>query len=227
MSFDFIVFADVTSTITVTSLSMSEAVASSSGSLQLVSSSAAVGETEQGGADSAASLPQYLIITGMVVGVVLIIVCVTSAFLALACYKMKVSKRYIIETVSKHNGKPNMYNVTKHLLSNVNCVISHLTGNHVNFVNHSFMAKSSGSEMYDVPMGPVPIAVGEYAEVCDIQGYAAVTRSEPPLVSTFVANQALEVSHDEGNEYDFVLEPAIPTSAYHYVTTLVSFSNVV
>lgn len=100
---------------------MSEAVASSSGSLQLASSSSAVGEGEQGGAGSTASPPEYIIIAGMVVGVVLIIVFITTAFLALACYKMKVSKRYIIETVSKHNGKLtfNTHNVTQ----NVHCLI--------------------------------------------------------------------------------------------------------
>lgn len=90
------------------------------------------------------------------------------------------------------------------------------------------MANSSTTETYDVPMGPIPVEVGEYAEVSDIKDCTVISRStsEVPVVSTLVANQALAVSRDEENEYDFVLEPTVPVSAYHYVTTLVSMSNV-
>ena len=94
------------STNTVTQQSLLEVIGGSSiRPSQLTSSSAAFEEGKTTDGVHIVNTPPAPVIAGMVVAVVVLTVIITLALLALACYKMKVSKRYTIDSMSKQNGE--------------------------------------------------------------------------------------------------------------------------
>lgn len=99
-------FIGRSSTYTVTQQSTAELISRSSANQpQLPDSSTVLEEGEQSGAGSTIVLNSVPVIAGIVVAFVFLIVLLMLVLLALGCFKMKASKRYTIDSMSKQNGE--------------------------------------------------------------------------------------------------------------------------
>ena len=104
--YTFVLLLGRSSTYTVTQQSTAEVISTSSANQsQLPGSSTVLEEGEQSGPTSTVILLSVPVIAGIVVAFVFLIVLVMLVLLALGCCKMKASKRYTIDSMSKQNGE--------------------------------------------------------------------------------------------------------------------------